>query len=195
MSGLEKRAIRVRSLCVLSLWFGIAGSTVAGATVQGAIPSDRLTRLIEHTLQQPGRSDVPLTFIVEWDAPVDTMETVITSEGGKLRFQFGSRFEVRISANRIKGLLAHLPANSHYLGVFSDTDSDLRHEFAAGQNYDTVNLTAGHSVTLVLNWDDYPSTSRKGTYLTRPVPDDAPMATESHGKTRTIRSFIPCLSV
>jgi hypothetical protein len=49
--------------------------------------------------------------------------------------------------------------DKHYLGVFSDTDADLRHEFAAGQNYNTINLTAGSSVTLVLNWDDYPSTS------------------------------------
>ena len=48
--------------------------------------------------------------------------------------------------------------NSHYLGVFSDTDADLRHEFAAGQNYNTIDLTSGHTVTLILNWDDYPTT-------------------------------------
>jgi hypothetical protein len=48
--------------------------------------------------------------------------------------------------------------NNHYLGVFSDTDGDLRHEFAAGQNYNTLNLTSGNTVTLILNWDDYPTT-------------------------------------
>ena len=48
--------------------------------------------------------------------------------------------------------------NSHYLGVFSDTDGDLRHEFAAGQNYNTIDLTSGNTVTLILNWDDYPTT-------------------------------------
>lgn len=49
--------------------------------------------------------------------------------------------------------------NNHYLGTFSDTDSDQRHEFTAGQNYNTINLTAGNAVTLILDWDAYPSTS------------------------------------
>ncbi|HHK60528.1 MAG TPA: hypothetical protein ENJ73_02240, partial [Desulfobacterales bacterium] len=48
--------------------------------------------------------------------------------------------------------------NKHYLGIFSDTDGDLRHEFATGQNYNTISLTAGKAVTLVLNWDAYPTT-------------------------------------
>ena len=46
----------------------------------------------------------------------------------------------------------------HYLGTFADADADLRHEFAGGQDYNSLNLAAGGSVTLVLNWDDYPST-------------------------------------
>ena len=45
---------------------------------------------------------------------------------------------------------------NHYLGTFSDTDNDLKHEFSSGQNYNTFKLTAGRTVTLVLNWDDYP---------------------------------------
>lgn len=49
--------------------------------------------------------------------------------------------------------------NGHYLGNLTDADGDLRHEFAAGQNYNTVSLTAGAQVTLVLNWDAYPSTN------------------------------------
>lgn len=44
----------------------------------------------------------------------------------------------------------------HYLGMFNDTDGNLRHEFSAGQNYNTINLTAGSPATLILNWDDYP---------------------------------------
>ena len=49
--------------------------------------------------------------------------------------------------------------NSHYLDTFSDTDNDLRHEFTAGQNYNTISLNSGSAVTLVLNWDAYPSTT------------------------------------
>jgi len=49
--------------------------------------------------------------------------------------------------------------NRHYLGTFSDADADLRHEFAVGQNYNTVSLTAGVAVSLILNWDAYPSTN------------------------------------
>lgn len=47
----------------------------------------------------------------------------------------------------------------HYLGTFTDTNGDLAHEFASGQNYNTLTLTAGVNVTLVLNWDAYPETT------------------------------------
>lgn len=47
----------------------------------------------------------------------------------------------------------------HYLGTFTDTDGDLRHEFASGQDYNTISLNAGASVNLILNWDAYPTTS------------------------------------
>lgn len=48
--------------------------------------------------------------------------------------------------------------NKHYLGTFADTNGDLRHEFASGQNYNTASLTAGVGMQLVLNWDAYPAT-------------------------------------
>jgi len=44
---------------------------------------------------------------------------------------------------------------AHYLGTFTDNDADLAHEFSTGINANTVNLSAGGSVTLILNWDDY----------------------------------------
>lgn len=47
----------------------------------------------------------------------------------------------------------------HYLGTFADSNADLRHEFAAGQNYSTINLTSGSAVSLILNWNAYPSTT------------------------------------
>ncbi|HED33212.1 MAG TPA: hypothetical protein ENJ08_03200 [Gammaproteobacteria bacterium] len=47
----------------------------------------------------------------------------------------------------------------HFLGVFSDADGDLRHEFATGQNYNTIDLTEAKTTTLVLNWDAYPTTA------------------------------------
>ena len=49
--------------------------------------------------------------------------------------------------------------NKHYLGTFVDTDNDLRHEFASGQDYNTVSLTSGKAVTLILNWNAYPTTN------------------------------------
>ncbi len=45
--------------------------------------------------------------------------------------------------------------NYHYLATFNDLDGDLRHDFAAGQNYNTVSLNAGAAINLTLNWDDY----------------------------------------
>ncbi|BAV33874.1 peptidase S8/S53 [Sulfuricaulis limicola] len=48
---------------------------------------------------------------------------------------------------------------AHYLGTFTDTDGNLRHEFAAGQNYNTVSLTAGSAVSLYMNWEAYPTTT------------------------------------
>jgi len=49
--------------------------------------------------------------------------------------------------------------NRHYLATFADTDADLRHEFASGQNYNTLTVNAGAGISLVLNWDAYPSTN------------------------------------
>lgn len=46
----------------------------------------------------------------------------------------------------------------HYLATFSDSDGDLRHDFAAG-NSNAITLNAGQRVSLVLNWDAYPTTS------------------------------------
>ncbi|HEY9202588.1 MAG TPA: S8 family serine peptidase [Gammaproteobacteria bacterium] len=50
--------------------------------------------------------------------------------------------------------------NAHYLQTFSDTDGDLRHDFSSAsvQNYNTISLTANSSVSLILNWDAYPTT-------------------------------------
>ncbi len=47
----------------------------------------------------------------------------------------------------------------HYMATFTDANGDLRHEFAANQNYNTISLTAGVKIKLVLNWDAYPTTS------------------------------------
>lgn len=48
---------------------------------------------------------------------------------------------------------------AHYLGTFTDVNADLRHEFATGQNYNTVSLTANSQVSLILNWNAYPTTT------------------------------------
>ena len=49
--------------------------------------------------------------------------------------------------------------NRHYMATLTDANGDLRHEFAANQNYNTISLTAGGTVQLILNWDAYPTTS------------------------------------
>lgn len=62
--------------------------------------------------------------------------------------------------------------NHHYLATFTDANADLRHEFASGQNYNTINLTASNPVTLILNWDAYPTTSTDyNLYLYNGNPD------------------------
>jgi hypothetical protein len=48
--------------------------------------------------------------------------------------------------------------NGHYLGTFTDSNSDLRHEFAANQNYNTIGVVGGSSFSLYLNWEAYPTT-------------------------------------
>lgn len=59
------------------------------------------------------------------------------------------------------GILWTNPAGNlrlnHYLSVFLDANSDLRHEFSVDQNYNTVVLQAGTPVNLTLNWDAYHS--------------------------------------
>jgi len=49
---------------------------------------------------------------------------------------------------------------AHYLQEFTDIDGDLKHDFNSGslQNYNTISLTAGSGITLILNWDAYPTT-------------------------------------
>lgn len=47
----------------------------------------------------------------------------------------------------------------HYLALLTDGNNDRRHEFASGQNFNTVTLTAGVQYQFVLNWDAYPSTT------------------------------------
>lgn len=47
----------------------------------------------------------------------------------------------------------------HYMATLTDSNNDRRHEFATGQNYNTVILTAGVTYQFVLNWDAYPTTS------------------------------------
>lgn len=61
---------------------------------------------------------------------------------------------------------------AHYLGTFTDADANLSHEFATGQNYNTISLTAGSAVTLILNWDAYPTTTTDyNLYLYNGIPD------------------------
>ena len=306
------------ALVFLLLWSGVVNSAGVTNQAQGAGYSDRLIKLVERTAQQPDQEGTLITFIIETAEAPDRIRPIITAGGGKLRYHFGNRFEVRAPAGRIQQLLSHLPStslarlpwphqavatlsqgvaltgandmqllgqngtglkigiidlqfsnylnsmnngelptntiitdytgngtgggshgtnvaeivhdmapgaqlylariasemqlqdavnnmitagvkvinhsvawfgtsfydgsgplcditntaesagilwvnaagnsrNAHYLGVFTDTDGDRRNEFAPNKNYNTITLSAGQSVTLVLNWDDYTS--------------------------------------
>lgn len=50
--------------------------------------------------------------------------------------------------------------NAHYLQTFIDLDGDLKHDFVGSpvQNYNTIALTANSTISLILNWDAYPTT-------------------------------------
>jgi subtilisin family serine protease len=62
----------------------------------------------------------------------------------------------------------------HYMATLTDSNGDLRHEFAANQNYNTISLTAAVKVQLILNWDAYPTTSIDyNLYLYNGNPDAA----------------------
>lgn len=74
----------------------------------------------------------------------------------------GPLCDITSSADASDIIWANAAGNSrtqHYLGSFTDTDGNLTHEFATGQNYNTINVTSGYTYILVLNWDAYPSTS------------------------------------
>jgi hypothetical protein len=97
--------------------------------------------------------------------------------------------------------------SGHYLGTFTDGNSDLRHEFAANQNYNTVSLTGGAKVSLYLNWDAYPTTYEDyDLYLYSGNPDSGGVVVasstnkQSKGGLRypypyeAIREYVPPLS-
>jgi len=70
--------------------------------------------------------------------------------------------------------------NKHYLETFTDADSNREHEFSAGQNYNTISLTSGSEVTLILNWDDYPvSRVNYNLYLYNGIPGAGGVIVES----------------
>lgn len=74
----------------------------------------------------------------------------------------GPLCDITATANQANIVWVNSAGNSrlkHYLGTFSDIDGDLVHDFAGGQGYNTLTLSAGGSVTLVLNWDAYPQTA------------------------------------
>jgi len=81
---------------------------------------------------------------------------------------------------------------AHYLGTFTDANGDLRHEFVAGQNYNTISLTAGNKVSLILNWNAYPTTTTDyNLYLYDSNPDTgtpSPVATSAATQSGTPNS-------
>ncbi len=80
--------------------------------------------------------------------------------------------------------------NQHYLGLFSDGDGDLRHEFAPGRNHNSITLSAGSRVTLILNWDDYAGVDVDyNLYLYAGDPDAGGVLVASSADTQTGRPW------
>lgn len=80
----------------------------------------------------------------------------------------------------------------HYLGVFSDSDNNLEHEFMPGQNYNVVTLNSGSSITLILNWDDYPSSREDyNLYLYNGIPENGANIVASSQTLQSGRGGLP----
>lgn len=84
----------------------------------------------------------------------------------------------------------------HYMATFTDSNLDLRHEFGTAQ-YNTVSLTAGTPIQLVLNWDAYPTTSIDyNLYLYNGNPDaGGAIVAQSATRQRGIASSVPYESI
>ncbi len=78
----------------------------------------------------------------------------------------------------------------HYLGTFADNNADLRHEFATGQDYNTINLTSGSAVSLILNWQAYPTTRIDyDLYLYNGNPDSGGVVVASSLNRQSTRAY------
>ncbi len=66
--------------------------------------------------------------------------------------------DVTATANAANIIWVNAAGNArreHYLGDFTDSNGNLSHEFATGQDYNTIDAVAGKTYSFVLNWDDY----------------------------------------
>lgn len=83
---------------------------------------------------------------------------------------------------------------AHYLKTFTDSDGDLKHDFSNGavQNYNTIALTANSTVSLILNWDAYPTTTNIDynlyLYDHLPTTGSTPVASSQTQQKRPYRS-------
>jgi len=73
----------------------------------------------------------------------------------------GSICSITDNADSLGMLWVNAMGNSraaHYASTFIDNDDDLKHNFDTS-NLNTISLTSGTEITLVLNWDAYPTTN------------------------------------
>lgn len=101
------------------------------------------------------------------------------------------------SANTSGMLWVNAAGNSratHYLSTFSDANGDLSHDFIASpiQSYNTINLTVNKTVTLIMNWDAYPTTNSidYNVYLYDHVPgvNSVPVASSENPQRKPFRN-------
>jgi len=150
-----------------------AGLTVTDYTGNGTGGSTHGTEVAEIVHDMAPGADLYLAKVstdVELDmamqdmvtAGVDVINHSVIWVGGAFYDGTGPMCDITDAAQSGGILWVNAAGNErrkHYLATFSDTDGDLRHEFAAGQDYNTVTASAGQFIVLILNWDDYPDSS------------------------------------
>ena len=150
-----------------------AGLNIMDYTCTGAGGTDHGTNVAEIVHDMAPAADLFLAKIntlLELEAAMNDMIAegvrVINHSVGWFGVAFydgtGTVCEITGSADNAGVIWVNSAGNSrqnHYLGLFTDTDNNLRHEFSSGQNYNTFSLSAGRTYSLVLNWDAYPTTS------------------------------------
>jgi hypothetical protein len=150
-----------------------AGLTITDYTGTGTGGTNHGTNVAEIVYDMAPGAELYLAKVgslLDMEAAVSDMTAAGVSVINHSASWFGAAFydgsgpvcDITNTADSSGIIWANAAGNSrkqHYLGTFTDADSNLQHEFASGQNYNTQAATSGKTYTFILNWDAYPSTT------------------------------------